>query len=196
MKKIVIAVLVIIVLVSIISVYIFLNRASKIMSQAEKEAAIAKILGRKPNLTDDTPKGDTTYQGKYISFMYPARAKIYTYVDPNFAQNESLLETFSFDIDNPRLIFNFSIVENTGNLPNVSEISGVKLRQDKTRGYKQSEVAADGYNGLFFEKDGSKSEKTGFFLVNNKIYSFSIQSSDSKAVNELFNKIVSSVKFL
>ncbi len=195
MKKFIVLGLIILVVIGIIFLFNILNSSSKSLSQAEKETAIAKILGRKPNLTDDAPKGDTQYKGKYVSFMYPTKAKTYTYIDTNFAQNESLLETFSFDIYNPRLIFNFSIVENTANLRDVSEISGVKLRQDKTRGYKQVELTIDGHKGLVFEKDGNQPEKTGFFIVNNKVYSFSVTGNSFKDVVGLFDNLVKTTIF-
>lgn len=197
MKKVFIAIILIILAVFLIVVFNLLNRSSKILSNAEKEAAIAEILGRKPNLTDNTPTGNKVYKSKYISFIYPAKAKIYTYREPNIAKNSSVLDIFSFDISSPRLIFNYSLIQYT-NLSGVSDIPDVKLRQLENNLYIQDDAYADDIQGLVFEKtEGIGSfEKTALFLLNGKSYSFSIQGSDIKEVRSLYNQIISSVKFL
>ncbi len=196
MKKFIVLGLIILVVIGIIFLFNILNSSSKSLSQAEKETAIAKILGRKPNLTDDAPKGDAQYKGKYTSFKYPAKAKIYTYRDPNTAKNTSIIESFSFDIDNPRLILNFSVMENASDLKDIKDISGVKFREDKSTGYQESEIIIKDQKGLIFSKNAGLAEKTGFFFVNNKIYSFAVTGSSYKEVYSLFDNIIRSLVFI
>ncbi len=196
-KKIFFILLIIAVILASISVYTFLNYPSKNMSEAEKEVAIAKILGRKPNLTDNSPTGNNIYKSKHVSFTYPAKAKIYTYRDPNIARNSSILEIFSFDIANPRIIFNYSVIQHN-NLQSILDNSDVKLRQLQRDAYVQGDAYADNKTGLVFEKTQTSGliEKTAFFLINGKSYSFSFQGNDIKKIRSFYNDIISSVRFL
>ena len=168
------------------------------MSKTEKEAAIAKILGRKPNLTDSIKTGDTQYKGKYVSFMYPAAGVIYTQRLNGAPVKQTNLEYFSFDLSDPKLIFSMEVVQTPGSVTSLEDYPSVKLRQLESNIYKQSQTEADNQTGFAFEKAGeaSNSEKTGFFFLKGKIYSFSVQGSDLKAIEDLYNKIISGVKFL
>jgi hypothetical protein len=188
--------IVLVLIIAALSVFFVLNRTTKTMSETEKRAALAQILGRKPNLDlKDAPTGNVLYKGKYGSFMYPAKAKIYTYRDSVAAANKTEIETFSFDIDSPRLIFYFDVNNNSGNVTDINEISSVRLREDKSRGYQQSEILADGQNGLAFTRIDLQSEKSGFFIVNGKIYSISVTGNDDKEVVNLFDNVVKSLQF-
>jgi hypothetical protein len=77
----------------------------------------------------------------------------------------------------------------------ISDYPGVRLRQSEKDVYKQTEVTADNQHGLSFEKNDQSIEKTAFFFINNKIYTFSVSGSDQKNVTELYNKIILSLKF-
>lgn len=173
--------------------FVILNRSSKSLTATEKEVALENILGRKPVLSPE-PTGNTQYKGKYLNFWYPLRAKIYTFSDKTVYQSPNL-EVFSFDIQNPRLVFNLTVSENLANIPNVSDIAGVLFRQEPQQGYKQVELTADNKQGLAFEKNGETAEKTGFFIVNNRIYSISVTGGDYKEVVNLFDNIINTLTF-
>jgi hypothetical protein len=197
MKKIFYFTVALILIVAMLSVFLILNRTTKTMSKAESEAALAKMLGRKPNLdVKNTPTGNVLYKGKYVSFMYPAIATIYTYRDPAAASDKTEIENFSFDISDPRLVCNFSVEQNLSNNISLDDISGVRLREDKSRGYQQSEILADGQKGLAFTQSGDQSEKSGFFIVNSKIYSLSVTGNDIKEVVNLFDNIIKTLQFV
>jgi len=165
------------------------------MSEAEKKTALAKMLGRKPNLdVKDAPTGNVVYKGKYASFMYPAMAKIYTYRDPNVAADKTELELFSFDISDPRLVFNLNVNQNP-NILSLDDIPAVRLREDKSRGYSQAEISIDGEQGLAFTRPGDQSEKSGFFVVGGKTYSLSVTGNDAKEVVNLFDNVIKTLKF-
>ena len=184
--------LLVIVIIGGIASFLVLNHTSKPFTKAQEQAALVKMLGRKPNL-QDAPSGSVLYNGKYASFSYPAMAKIYN--DKNSASVKTNLETFSFDIENPRLICNFSVMENNAKLSDVTEISGVMLRQDKSRGYVQSSIDVEGNSGLAFALGGDSPEKTGFWLFNNRIYTLSVTGSDYTSVVNLFDNITKSMEF-
>ncbi len=193
MKKVVIIILIILVVISfLLTINFVFNPSQKKLTDSEREKALVKILGRKPNLTDNEPKGNTEYKGKLVSFTYPAKAKIYTYKDPNLAKNTSVLETFSFDIDKPHLVFNLSVMENAASLKDVNDISGVKLRQINGSGYKESDGKLGKSKGLFFEKSGSQAEKSGFFLINDKIYEIAVTGNSLEDVSLLFDLVITS----
>jgi hypothetical protein len=195
MKKFIVLALIIIAVIA--AFFVVLNQPAKQLSDKEKQQALINILGRKPNLTDDNPTGNKTYKSNYVSFMYPSKAKIYTYREPNISKNTSVLEIFSFDITNPRIIFNYSAIQHNS-LQGVSDIPDVKLRQLQKDAYVQENAYADNKTGLVFEKIQTQGliEKTAFFLVNGKSYSFSIQGNDIKEIRSFYNDIISSIRFL
>lgn len=198
MKKPFSVVLFILLIIAIIVGFNILNSKGKPLTEAQKNQALTNILGRKPNLTDSVVKGNKTYKSKYISFLYPAQATIYTYIDPNIKNDPNVLDIFSFDISNPRLVFNYSAISYTNSVAKVSDIPDVRLRQLESNSYVQSTAFAGGVEGLGFEKTDETGtiEKTAFFLVNGRSFSFSLQGSDSKGIENLYNLILQSLKFL
>lgn len=197
-KKISITVLIVIITIAAISAYIFLNRASEMMSKEEKEAAIAKILGRKPNLAEkDVPTGDIEFKGKHITFMYPAAATIKKQLLNGEELSYTGLELFIFGLENPKIRVSVEVIEAPQNITNINDYPSVKLRQIQSTLYTQKDTSVGNTSGLSFDKQSNAGfEKTGFFFLNGKIYSFSIVSPDAKAAEELFNKLTSSAKFL
>lgn len=198
MKKVVIVLILAVIFAGTVSVFYFLNYPSKQMSEAEREAAIAKILDRKPNLTEkDIPTGDKEFKGKYISFMYPATAKERKQLLNGEEVPYTGLELFIFVLESPKLTANAEVIEAPKNTASINDYPGVRLRQIQSNIYTENDVFAGNAKGLAFDKQSQTGfEKTGFFFLNNRIYSFSVQGSDSKAAEELFNKIIASFKFL
>jgi hypothetical protein len=140
------------------------------------------------------PNGNVWYRGEYASFMYPAKAKIYTFIQPNFKNTTTYLDSFSFDINNPRLILNFAVTKTA--ITAVGDLPDVRFRQEKDQGYTQSELDVSGQKGLAFTKrEEQQVEKTGFFVVNNKIYSISVTGSSYPDAVDLFNGIIQSLIF-
>lgn len=176
---------------------IMLNSKPDKLSEAEKEKAIAGILGRKPNMNANIKTGNTAYDGKNIYFEYPAKAVIYDYVSENKKKNKSIIEMFSFDIDNPRLILNYSAEEKTG-LTDLDDEPAVSLREDKSRGYIREEIEIDGVSGLSYSKEaggGDRAEHSIFILKDGVLYSISVSGASLEDVNELFEQIISSAVF-
>jgi hypothetical protein len=195
LSRVILIILLILVAAICLVVFLVLNHSAKSLTQAEKEAALTNILGRQPILTNNEPTGTVQYKGKYATFSYPAKAVVYTYKDPNIVKNKSELEMFSFDINNPRLIFNFSVSDNSGSIADAKDISGAIFRENQVNGYSQSELSINGAKGPVFAKQGAQAEKTGFWLVNNKLYTFSVTGSDYEEVVNLFDAITASLEF-
>jgi hypothetical protein len=194
-KKILIIFSIVIVLIVAI-VFSMLNRSTATLTEKEKEAALSKILDRPVNLTEKyIPTGDISYKGKYMAFSYPASAIKYVQTINGKPVKQLDLEDFSFDMDNPK-IYIVTVVLNASSANSVLDNSGVKLRQSDTS-YKQTKIIADGQDGVAFEKLADNNfEKTGFFLVRGRFYSFAIQSPDPKAAGDLFTRLILSLKFL
>jgi hypothetical protein len=188
-------VLLLLLVAACLGIFLVLNHSAKSLSEAEKQAALVNILGRKPILTNNEATGNTQYNGQYVTFNYPTKAVIYTYKDPNIVKNNSELEMFSFDIKNPRLVLNFSVSDNSSSIIDIKDNSGAIFRQNKSNGYLQSEFSISGSKGLVFAKQGAQPEKTGFWLFNNKIYTLSITGRDFMEIENLFNNVTVSTKF-
>ena len=183
----------------VIAVYfIFFNSPPKSLSSQQRQKALSGILGRNPVLNVNTATGDVLYKGKYMSFMYPAAANIYKRtVNGRQVQYSGDLDYFSFDTQSPRLTLVSEVIQAPKSVLSVNDYPAVRLRQIESGTYHQSQLTADSQNGLAFDKGGSSGfEKTGFFYLNSKIYSFSVTGSDSKNVQDLFNKIMTTLKFL
>lgn len=197
MKRFIILVLVVFLIVFIIITFLFLNHSPKNLSNAQKEAAIAKILGRKPNLTNNTKTGDTQYKGKYVSFTYPAAAVIYTQMLNGKPVEQTNLEYFSFDLSSPKLVFSMEVIQVSQSVQVLEDYPGVKLREIENDIYAKKEVSADDKNGLVFERISDNGfEKTAFFYLGGKIFSLTVSGSDQKTGEQLYMKVISSLKFL
>lgn len=191
------ALFIIILVVFITIAFVILTSRPKAMSEAEKEKAL-NALGLNQRLTNsNTKKGDIEHKGKYTSFLYPASATVYNFMlNGKKVEDKGALEYFAFDMQSPRVIVTTEVIQAPSVVTSVVDYPSVRLRQQDTS-YKQSGISADGTAGLSFEKtDNSGFEKTGFFFVKNRIYTFSVSSSDKKTALNVFQKMIGSLKFL
>ena len=178
--------------------FILLNSKPDKLSEKDRQEALSQILGRKPNLNPEEKTGETTFNGKYVVINYPAKAKIYEYVSEGMKNDESLLETFSFDIEPPRIVFNYTAYGNNPFISSITDIPAVALRQNKLNGYSQKEVIVDGQNGLTFSKQGSgqnPSEVSTFFYKDNVIISFSVSGNDMKTIEKISDEVLKTTIF-
>lgn len=178
--------------------FIILNRSASPMTEKEKVQALTNILGRPVVLQEKkVPTGDITYQGKYVSFLYPAAAeKFIPKLNATPAPSKDL-EDFYFSLgQDPRIDVTVIVVQASSVETGVADDPGVRLRQSQKDIYQQTTVTADNQNGVAFEKINGGIEETAFFFINNRIYTLSVSGSDQKNVTSLYNKIILSVKFL
>jgi hypothetical protein len=186
----------------LITGFLFLNRTVSPLSEADKHKALLKLLGRQVNLSEKTtPQGNLSYNGKYYSLMYPKAAEIYNPPDMANASAAGILEWFSFNIKQlPRAYFYSEVKEAPWYLSSVSDYSGIAFRLAKPDIYSKASITAGNQDGLVFEKQSLSNseayEKSGFFLVKGKIYSFTVQSVDERMEKSLFDKVMSTLRFL
>jgi hypothetical protein len=196
MKKwILFSVLLLLIIGGAVAFYVLSQPPQETLSKDFKEKAVTKILGRKAEL-DEVPQkqGNVSYNGKFIQFEYPAKAIIYNLKDPGFASSSSLLEDFSFDIKDPRLVLNLAVLQ-AGKITNISDNPGVKLRQSQPGTYSGQNITIDGHSGLVYEGQGDTPEKTAFFLVNGRIYTIAVTGTNFDDVKNLADGIFKIIKF-
>jgi hypothetical protein len=185
------------VIVAGVILLIFLISKPRPLSEAEKEKALTTILGRTPRLINsNTVQGEVEYKGKYASFLYPASAKVYKVTVNGKEVNTGALEYFDYDLQSPRINVATEVLQAPEVVKSLDDFPAVRLReQDST--YHRSQITADNNQGFSFERIVDFSfEKTGFFLVNGRIYTFSATGGDEKSITSLFEKMIGSLKFL
>jgi hypothetical protein len=187
-------ILILIVIAVIASAFFLLLSSDQKLTDDEKTKALSKILGREPVTEEKEAKGEVKHQGKYATFSYPAKAKIYTFRPKGFENDKNTLEYFSFDIQKPRIVFNFSVAKTF--IDNIEDFPGVKLREMQSSMYEKEVVFAGGYKGILFEKTGRDSEETIFFLLNKNIYTISITGSDFKEIDLIGRRVLETLKFI
>jgi hypothetical protein len=201
MKKILILIIIIFLVILAVFAYIMLNKSAQGLSQAQRDAALAKLLGRKLNLSDKAPSKEyIPYKGKYVSFMYPKDATPFdeqnkpegAYFAPN------ALESFTFSLSNPFLWASIEVLPMNTGTKSLEDYSGIIVRKLDPNTYKQSNISIAGKKGLQFDKKtvSSGSDKAAFFLVNSRIYVVYVSGSSANDLLILFNKLTSSLKFL
>lgn len=177
-----------------IAAFVLFSKPDEFTS-AEKEKAINEILGRKANLDPQIKTGNGEFSGKYASFKYPAAGKIYDYKDPGSTNNESDLESFSFDLQNPRRIFNYTV--DSTSMTKLDELPAVSFRKNSANGYKETSREIDGISALSFTKDRNgefMAENSTFFIKDGNLFTISITGSSIEDIEKLQKEIFSSIK--
>lgn len=169
-------------------------KPSSKMTQVQKEKALTELLGRKVDLSKRKKSGNAEYKDTYLSFKYPAEAVEYKYKDPTFASQSGLLSSFSFDMRNPRIIFNYAAGKRE-NIKSLSDDPSYTLRSNPARGYKSSEINIDSNTATLFKRDGQDYERSLFLMKDEVEYSFILTGSDPKTLDKLIELISSSLKF-
>ena len=184
--------------VVLISGFLILNHQAKPLSEADKEKALTNLLGRPVVLKEKkVATGNTFHQGKYVSFYYPAAAIVFTPKYNGKPYPSSNLEDFFLSLgDNPRTDVTTSVVAPSSLIVHLEDYPAVRFRQSEPGIYQQSTISAGLETGLSFTKTEGGFEKTAFFMVNGRIYIFSVQNGDTKTATDLYNEIVSTAKFL
>lgn len=198
LSNIIFGILLVVLLGIFIAGFLILNRSASPMTEKEKVQALDNILGRPVVLQEKkVPAGDITYQGKYVSFLYPAAAEKFVPSLNGTPIPSKDLEDFYFSLgDDPRIDVTTTVTKVSSVETSIADEPSVRLRQSQKDIYQQTEITADKQNGLAFTKVSGGIEETAFFFVNNKIYTFAVSGSDQQNVTALYNKIILSIKFL
>lgn len=181
-------------IIVIVLVLIKLSPAVPPLTQEQKKQAFENILGRDVRETKDIPRGEKTYKGRYFSLSYPAYAKVYERKNPNITDNKNLLEFFLLDSENPR--FKFVVMVSSGDgVATLEELSGVRSRKQNKQ-YIEMPLVVDGTTGILFIKTADGVERSSFFLIDGRSYSFAITGVDANALEEIYQQIMESVLLL
>ncbi len=192
-KPIVLGIIFLLVLIALgLAFFYFSQPSNKPLSDDFKKKAIERMLGRQAVLTDITIRGESVFDGQNISFSYPSKAVIYEYREESSSKDESELDDFSFDIKNPRMVFNLKVYEANG-MTLLSDFPAVKLRESRSE-YKKEEFMLDGQKGIVFSNNSSQIEKSGFLIYQDKIITISITGSSESEISNLFSSIITSSK--
>lgn len=175
---------------SVIVIYLLSQPSGHEFTDEEKEKKLEEILGRDVRLTNTTPKGNIVYDGKKITFEYPAKAEIYEYRETSTIKESSALDDFSFDMRDPRIIFNLKVTPT--HLTNLSDYPAVRLREQRGE-YLKAESTMDMADGIYFFKE-DEPEISAFYLYEGNIYAISITGSSYDHVKSLFDSVLSSAQ--
>lgn len=182
----------IVLLASGITVYILSQPSGTVFTEEEREERLEKLLGRDVSFTNSTPQGDSYYEGNAIYFEYPAKAEVYEYRETSSTTNSNALDDFSFDLRNPRAIFNLKVAP--ANASTIDDIPAVRLRELRAGEYKKGNTSLDGVGGVYYHKEKDDPEISAFYLKDGNLYTISITGTEYSYLKELFDTIVSSAK--
>jgi len=194
-KKIFLLCLLLLLILGGVAFYILSQPPKEKLSEEFKDEAVTRLLGRKAQLSNDTPRGDTEYKGKYISFKYPAKALVYKFRENSTSSGSASLEDFSFDLKEPTVTFNLNISRNSSNLNSITDSPAFKLRELRDYEYKKSQIKINNINGVAFSKNENGIERSAFILHNNLIYAISVSGVEESSTALLFEKVISSIAF-
>jgi len=137
-----------------------------------KDVDLRQVLGgRAARSPTAVPTGENRYLGQYMSFTYPARARMH----PVEKGNEAMLEVVDLEIDIPRLSITAAVSKASEGL--LDEIPGVRLRRQQTSTYSEEK-------GVFTKSDGR--EITAFRLGQGRLYTLSVSGNDKLKVADLW----------
>ena len=194
MRKLYIVFVVFVIILAGLFIYFSLQKAPE-LTPREKEQAVAELLGRKAKLSDTKEKENGKYGGKYAEFSYPGNAVVYTYKDPDFAQEKGLLESFSYDLKAPRVVFNY-VATKRDDFKTLDDDPSYRLRTLGSRGYKKTTVKMSNVEGIAFQKDDQENSERDLFAIHNGVlYSFVFTGSDPKELDKLAGLLLASFKF-
>ncbi|HSW96475.1 MAG TPA: hypothetical protein VLF89_01480 [Candidatus Saccharimonadales bacterium] len=182
-----------IIAIAVAGIIFFVSPKNITITATEKNAAFTKLLGREPILTEKVRSNAfVQYSDQYLRFMYPAAAKKYPSEE---IDNTTVLENFQFqETDGPRYHFVTQVdrveTQDVASL-RYDDVSGVRLRRLQNNIYTESSLSSPVGTWVVFVKKNDMFEKTGFLVVNGKLYTFSITGSDP-IVEKIFDGVVES----
>jgi len=170
--------------------YKFRQYAMAPIPEGNKDEEISAVLGGRMlrNPTDE-PSGMIKYQGQYMIFQYPAKAKKY----PLSKADATILERADFEINDPRL----SIVATASQIQEkrLDEVPGVTSRRSQKDKYSEAEVVVGvEKNPVFTTSDGR--EKIVFVMYNGHLYTLAVYGPDPEAVKGMWLKILPTFHFI
>lgn len=176
--------------------FVYQNKQSTItsaLSKDQKNQALKNILGRSVRDASQKDERWKTYEGKYFSFSYPAYASLYDRKNENIEKNKTIIEHFRIDTFEPRFMFVATVFKL--DIKSLDEFSGVVIRRREKDVYEETESSVGEKEAVTFVKKADKAEKATFVFDDGKLYSFVASASHFSEAEEVYDRILSSVKF-
>lgn len=168
---------------SLFFIWILLSWEVLALDEKQKKEALESILGRKIREEKSILQGTKVYEGKFFQLSYPA------YAD----DKKSSDIVFRLDSGEPKFRF-VAMVTKANDVAVLEELSAVRMRT-QSKLYQKLPIIVDGNAGLLFIKESDGTERSSFFLVNGRSFSFSITGVDALELEETYGKMMDSVKF-
>jgi hypothetical protein len=163
------------------------------LSQAQKEQKLTDLLGRKVDLSDKKPQADKKFEGKFVSFMYPADAVIYAHREAGSTGTLGSLESFSYDLKSPKVVFNYQVFSS---IKSLDDLPSFRLRALAERAYVSENIAVKEFSGTLFKKDeGQISERSLFVYKSDKAYIFVLTGSDPETLDGVMDFLTGTLEF-
>lgn len=164
------------------------------LTSAEKKRAMEQILGRAVR-SEAYQTEKIRLEGKYFSLSYLGNAQILT-ATSDASLLEARVEFYKIRSDEPGYTITVQVFDNAKlDIDGLEDFSAVKIRKDKPDLYIQEPIGVAEARGISFAKTKDGSEKSVFFLVNDKIYSLSISGVNYSEIFPFFDEVVSSISF-
>lgn len=170
--------------------YKFLAYARTPFVPRDKQGDLQQVLGREiRNTPTQTPRGETKYRGRYMTFNYPARAWVH-----EIKQDvPGMLERVNMEVDIPRLSIVAAAIETKEK--KLEDVPGVKMRRQQPEIYSERQVIVGvEKNPVFSKLDGT--EKTVFVIYHERLYTLSVTGIEADAVEQLWGEILPTFHFL
>lgn len=175
----------------------FIWRVSSVpqVSNGDSQRLAAKSLGRSLK-EGEVEFSDGIYEGENFSLKYPETVKPFG-VEKLQNKDPNIVEYFSFDGYNPRLVFTATVTAfKNQNLTSLDEVPAVKMRLLDARTYKNEKINIDGNTAVVFIKESEGFEEVAFVLKNGEVYTFSVTAqSGGSRVSAEFREVLKTVKF-
>lgn len=176
--------------------FIFSSKQPSLLSENEKNAAMQKLLGRKPVLQEKTTQNTwISHKSNYESFLYPERARVYANDNKIAMQEKTVLDNFFFGVASPKLDVSVQVIQYP-NMQNISDDPSVRLREEQQDTYAQSSLSIDTLPAETFFTTKNSIEASAFFLAHEHAYSIVVTGVSREDVETFFTAITQSFHVL
>lgn len=161
-----------------------------VLSSQDKTKALQTLLGRDVHVDAQNPQevAWTMHTNQSVQFSYPSDAKIYTQDNSAAMKNKDMVDSFSFSNLTDHVTAVVQVVKFTGAL---IEYPAVNFRISQSTLYT---ATTSGTQTIQFMKKDDTAEKSFFLKKNATIISIAVTGYSMQKVDNLYSRIISSLK--
>ncbi len=173
--------------------YYFFAPAKGSLSTSQKNTALEKILGRDVRHGDNIKVGYKKYNGKYLTFDYPAAAEEYTYNREKILGTKFVLDDFQLQqLGGPKYFLN-AMVQDASIAATLEDLTGVNSRENSHDYTKNLRTIAHMQAVVFTKDNTDGAEDSVFFGSKDKYFTMIISGSQLSEIAPVFERILSSI---